>query len=335
MVPLKKISLKDIAEAAGVSPALVSFVLNGHAKEYRVGEETALRVEKIAREMNYQPNLAAKNLRCGKTDTIGLVVSDISNPFFAQIARALEDKAIRHGYTVLFGSSDEDTKKMERVVGNLINKGVDGLIVVPCENSEKAIASLLKNNVPLVLLDRYFPELNVSYVSLNNFDAAYTATHYLIEEGYKHPGLVAYDIDLVHMKERIRGYKRAMEDAGMKNLAHVGFIRQDTTRRLAERLIHKMTDAGVDSFLFGTNMIALTCLYTIKDMIDGGKRKLGLVSFDGSPAFDFFDAPISYMKQPIDVLVQKSLSILLDNIENGNNTVQSVLAEGVFTKRSH
>ena len=89
MSSLKKISLKDIAEAAGVSTALVSFVLNGKKKEYRVGEETAQRILKIANEMNYQPNLAAKSLRSGKTKTIGLVVSDISNPFFSQLAREI------------------------------------------------------------------------------------------------------------------------------------------------------------------------------------------------------------------------------------------------------
>ena len=129
---LRKTSLKDIAEAAGVSTALVSFVLNGKEKEYRVGEKTAQRILKIANEMNYQPNLAAKSLRSGKTKTIGLVVSDISNPFFSQLARVLEDEAARKGYTVLFGSSDENKDKMNRIVGNLINKGVDGLIIVPC-----------------------------------------------------------------------------------------------------------------------------------------------------------------------------------------------------------
>ena len=94
---LRKTSLKDIAEAAGVSTALVSFVLNGKEKEYRVGEKTAQRILKIANEMNYQPNLAAKSLRSGKTKTIGLVVSDISNPFFSQLARVLEDEAAAVG----------------------------------------------------------------------------------------------------------------------------------------------------------------------------------------------------------------------------------------------
>ena len=131
MSALKKISLKDIAEAAGVSTALVSFVLNGKKKEYRVGEETAKRILKIAQEMHYQPNIAAKSLRSGRTKTIGVVISDISNPFFFFFSRILEDEATKRGYTVLFGSSDEDTEKMNRVVSNLINKGVDGLIMFP------------------------------------------------------------------------------------------------------------------------------------------------------------------------------------------------------------
>ena len=300
MSSLKKISLKDIAEAAGVSTALVSFVLNGKKKEYRVGEETAQRILKIANEMNYQPNLAAKSLRSGKTKTIGLVVSDISNPFFSQLARVLEDEATKRGYTVLFGSSDEDKDKMTRVVSNLINKGVDGLIIVPCDNSEKSIASLVNNNIPIVLFDRYFPEINVSYVALNNFNASYISTN-----------------------------KKAMDEAGKRNLANVVFLRQDAPRKSADRLLPKMIDGGVDAFLFATNMISLACLYTIKDMGEGIIGKIGLVGFDGNPVFDFFDAPISYIQQPIDVLVQKALEILIDIIINGN-TVQSVLAEGEF-----
>ena len=310
MSSIKKISLKDIAETAGVSTALVSFVLNGKKKKYRVGEETAQRILKIANDMNYQPNLAAKSLRSGKTKTIGLVVSDISNPFFSQLARVLEDEAIKRGYTVLFGSSDEDKDKMNRVVSNLINKGVDGLIIVPCENSENSIASLVNNNIPIVLFDRYFPELNVSYVALNNFNASHISTKHLLNAGYNAPCI-------------------AMDEAGKRNLANVVFLKQDAPRKSADRLLPKMIDGGVDAFLFATNMISLACLYTIKNMGEGVVGKIGLVGFDGNPVFDFFDAPIPYIQQPIDVLVQKALEILIDIIINGN-AVQSVLAEGKF-----
>ena len=327
MSSLKKISLKDIAEAAGVSTALVSFVLNGKRKEYRVGEETAQRILKIANDMNYQPNLAAKSLRSGKTKTIGLVVSDISNPFFSQLARVLEDEAAKQNYTVLFGSSDENKDKMNSLVGNLINKGVDGLIIVPCEGSERIIASLVYDNVPIVLFDRYFSDINVSYVALNNFNASYVLTKHLLEVGYNAPCIVAYDVDLIHMKERVRGYKKAMGDVGKKNFINVVCLKQNAPRKSADRLLPKMVDAGVDAFLFATNMISLACLYTIKDMGKGIVGKIGLAGFDGNPAFDFFNVPISYIRQPIDILAQKALEILIDSMANGN-TVQSVLAEG-------
>ena len=333
MSSIKKVSLKDIAKAAGVSTALVSFVLNGKMKEHRVGEETAQRILKIAQDLNYQPNLAAKSLRSGKTKTIGLVVSDISNPFFSQMARVLEDEATKCGYTVLFGSSDEDNDKMNRVVNNLVNKGVDGLIIVPCENSERSIASLIKNDIPIVLFDRYFPDINVSYIALNNFNASYISTRHLLECGYNTPCMVAYDVNLIHMKERIRGYKKAMEEAGKKNLINVITLKQESPRKSADRLLPKMLDSGTDAFLFATNMISLACLYTIKELNPAIVKKIGLAGFDGNPVFDFFNAPISYIQQPIDVLVQKALEILIDRI-SGGNTVQSVLAEGEFIKVS-
>ena len=333
MASLKRISLKDIATAAGVSPALASFVLNGKGKEYRVNEETAQRILKIANDLNYQPNLAAKSLRSGRTKTIGLVVSDISNPFFSQLARLLEDEATKRGYTVLFGSSDEDANKMSRVASNLINKGVDGLIVVPCENSEKYMSSLANNSIPVVLFDRYFPDLNISYVALNNYGAAYPATRHLLSSGYESPCIVAYDINLIHMKDRVRGYKQAMEEAGKKKQVTVLYLKQDSLRKSAERILPKALENGTDAFLFGTNMISLACLYVLKEMQDIDLHKLGLVGFDGSPVFDFFCVPISYVQQPVSMLVQKALEILIDNITNGN-AVQSVLAEGVFVDMS-
>ena len=135
------------------------------------------------------------------------------------------------------------------------------------------------------------------------------------------------------MQERVLGYKKAMDEAGKKSLINVAFLKQDSPRKSADRLLPKMIDSGVDAFLFATNLISLACLYIIKDMGDDIIGKIGLVGFDGNPVFDFFDAPISYIQQPIDILVQKALEILTDVIANGN-TVQSVLAEGEFIEKT-
>lgn len=333
MPSFKKISLKDIAEAAGVSTALVSFVLNGKGREHRVGEQTEKHIQKIAKELNYQPNMAAKSLRSGKTKTIGVVLSDISNPFFAQVARILEDEAAKAGYTVLFGSSDEDAGKMDRIVNNLINKGVDGLIVVPCEKTEKSIEGLLKNKIPIVLFDRYFADINVSYVALNNFNAAYTATKHLIDTGYKSPGMIAYDVNLSHMSDRVRGYKKAMEDSNMRLLINVGYLKHDAPRKSADKLVPQMISSGIDAFVLATNTISLSCLYPIKDSGLKVPARLGIVGFDGSSAFDFFYAPLTYIKQPVEVLAQKAIEIVIDVISNGNS-LQSVLVEAELIERA-
>ena len=123
-------SLKDVAQKAGVSTALVSYVLNGKEKEGRVGKEIASKINQIARDLNYQPNHLAKSLRSGKTYTIGLVIADISNPFFANIARIVENEARRLGYTVICGSSDEEADTSWELIKVLISRQVDGLIIV-------------------------------------------------------------------------------------------------------------------------------------------------------------------------------------------------------------
>lgn len=179
----KRVTIKDIATEAGVSIALVSFVMNNKADgkdTYRVNKETAQRILEVAQKLNYQPNNAARTLRSGKTNTIGVIVSDISNKFFADIARCIENHAYKHKYTVLFGSTDENPQKLENLIEVFRNKGIDGLVVVPCEGADEIIRDIARQNIPLVLLDREVPDLEVSSVVLNNRRAGYETTEALI-----------------------------------------------------------------------------------------------------------------------------------------------------------
>lgn len=332
MVTLKKISLKDIAAEAGVSTALVSFVLNGKGREHRIGEETSRHILRIAREMNYQPNIAARGLRSGMTGTIGVVVSDISNPFFAQIARDIEDAADRLGRTVFFGSSDESEEKMKSLVAGLINRGVDGLIIVPCEHSESTIRELCANKFPVVLLDRCFEDINTSYVVLNNFDASYKATRHLIESGYKKIGTIAYDVELNHMQERIRGYKEAATQAGMT--AVVMRLKQKNFEKAFDKAMRKIAEEGVDALFLPTITITMACLHYINQHAIRIPQQMGLVGFDESDAYDLFYAPISHVKQPVAQLSQKAIEVLMDAISNKNASVQSVSIEGTLVVKA-
>ena len=148
----KKVSLKDVARHVGVSTALVSYVINHKEKEARVGSEMVLKIRKAVTELNYQPNLIAKSLKSGKTNTIGLIVADISNPFFSNISRIIEDEARKEGYIVIIGSSDEDAEKSQDLINVFFNRQVDAFIIAPAENTEFQIIELQKKNIPVVII---------------------------------------------------------------------------------------------------------------------------------------------------------------------------------------
>ncbi|MDR0891681.1 MAG: substrate-binding domain-containing protein, partial [Mediterranea sp.] len=216
-------------------------------------------------------------------------------------------------------------------VNNLINKGVDGLIIVPCEHSEQSIASLVENRVPVVLFDRYFPSIPTSYVVLDNYGATYSATKWLLDSGCQAPSIVAYNIHLNHMEERVRGYKEAMADNGKAEYTQVLYIDQANPKESADVLIPRSIKKGCDAFIFTTNIISLTGLYALKKMNPKTTSRLKLVGFDGTPAFDFFSTPLSYIQQPVDLFVRKALQIVVDNVSlEHRDNLQQITLEGEF-----
>src|ERR1700761_2707947 len=180
---MKKVGIKDVAQHVGVSVALVSYVLNGQAEEKQVGKEVAERIRKAAIELDYVPNQIAKSLKTQRTQTIGLVVADINYRFSSGITRAIESEAKRKNFTVIFGSSNESSAKFDEMVNVLVNRQVDGLILVPVQNSEETILRLQHDDVPFVLIDRNFQHILTNSISLDNYKAAYESATYLIKMG--------------------------------------------------------------------------------------------------------------------------------------------------------
>lgn len=296
----KKVSIKDIARTLGVSTALVSYVLNNKEKEARVGKEMAQKIRQTAIEMNYQPNQIARSLKSGKTNTIGVIVADISNPFFANIARIIEDEAKKDNYTVIFGSSDENPEKLRNLIDVLLNRQVDGLIIVPTVRSEDQIRNLHRQAAPFVLIDRYFPEIESNYIVTNNYQASYDAVSHLISSGYKRICMVAYKDGPINIHERERGYLEALKDhhlsdAGcfLKEANHAN-VKQDVERIIQEALkVDK-----VDSIFFATNTLATNGLKCVNTFDLKVPSDLGIVTFDEGEAFDFFYSPLTFVKQP-------------------------------------
>lgn len=325
---MKKVLLKDIAQAAGVSVALVSYVLNGKGKSNRVNAETQRQVIQIAGELGYRPNGIARSLRSGKTNTIGVVVSDISNPFFAHVARSVEDAAAHLGYTVLFGSSDESAVKMDTLITSLWSKGVDGLIVVPCESSFPFLDHWIKAGVPMVLFDRSVPGLNVHAVCLNNTGAGEMAAKHLIDSGYKKIAMLAYETDLVNMHDRVSGYQKAMREAGLEKQIQVIQWSMNPNREQVEQDLTRLMSSGIDAIIFSTNTLAFRSLPFLVQNHAKIPTELGLVCFDESEAFSLFAVPLTYIKQPISDLAQRSLELLLSQIDQSTpSSVEALEAE--------
>ena len=332
----RRILLKDIANKVGVSIALVSYVLNGQEKEKRVGAEVAKRIRKVAESMNYIPNQIARSLRKGYTKTIGLIVADIANPFFGNMARIVEDEANKYGYTVIIGSSDEDCKKTAILVDALLNRQVDGFIIVPSDGPANYIRSLVDNTMPLVLIDRYITNITTNYVMLDNFCACSDAINYLIGKGYKRIGMVAYKSSLIHMKERVRGYTDTMEANGLKEnilvkeISHAS-IKTDTIRIMKEFTKEKNK---LDALLFVTNALSINGLYYILENNIRVPEDLAVIGFDGNEAFDFFYSSLTYIKQPIEEMAKESVRILMEQINGSKKIAHTMLIHQLVERQS-
>jgi LacI family transcriptional regulator len=333
---IKRTSLKDIADRVGVSTALVSYVLSGKEKEKRVGKEVAKRIREVVKELNYSPNQIAQSLRKGSTKTIGLIVTDIANPFFGDMARIIEDEANRNGYVVIIGSSDEDYQKSAVLVGALLNRQVDGFIIVPADGPSDYIEDLVRIEMPVVLLDRYVPEVTTNYVVLDNLNASFNAINRFVENGYKKIGLVIYKSSLVHMQNRKMGYLNAMKENGLKDniiIKEIGYskIKEDIYNAMKDLTLG---DKKVDAILFATNTLCINGLYYIMDNDIRVPEDLAIIGFDESEVFDLFTTPLTFIKQPVAEMAKESVKILVDQIDGSEKIAHITLMHQLVKRQS-
>jgi LacI family transcriptional regulator len=332
----KKVSLKDIATEVGVSTALVSYVLN-NLKEGRIRKDVAQKIRDVAERLNYRPNQIAKSLKTNKTYTIGLIVADISNPFSSTLARIVEDEADKFKYTVIFGSSDENQEKSAKVIDTLLNRQVDGLIISPPANSEMQMLELQKQQVPFVLLDRFFPSIKTNYVALNNHSAAFTATKHLIDAGCKRIGMVNYRTDLFHLQERKRGYLSALKEHKIPfRKSWLKEVDISNNKHEIEKAVKDLlsSEDPADGLLFSSNIIAAHGLRYINTLPLTVPDDLSIVSFDETEALDLFYAPLTYIKQPLQQMGEMATKILLENIGSSNKITQVVMEAELVVRSS-
>ncbi|MEO6229339.1 MAG: substrate-binding domain-containing protein [Ferruginibacter sp.] len=331
---IKRVSLKDIANKVGVSSALVSYVLNEKFTG-RINKNVAQKIRETAVELNYRTNQIARSLKTSRTNTIGLIVADISNPFSSSMARVIEDEAAKVNFTVIFGSTDENPTKSEKLVDTFLNRHVDGLIIAPRENTENVVQNLIKQEVPFVLVDRYFPSIHTNYVALDNFKATYEAVEFLSMSGFENIAMINYQTSLFNLNERTRGYLTALGNHTPNSGAM--WLKEVDNANVEETVIQSIdelwtADQRPNAIIFASNEIALHGLKQIMKLGIKVPKELAVITFDQLASWDIFYSPLTYIKQPLQEMGQLATQILLDCIE-GDKKIQQYLIPGSLVKR--
>jgi LacI family transcriptional regulator len=337
---MKRVSLKDVAKKAGVAPSTVSLVLNGKARQRRISDALAAKIESVARAAGYQPHPVAVNLRTGQSRILGLIVESISGNFFASLARTVEEEAERHGYKVLYCSTENNPMKGRELIQMMLKQQVDGYLITPVPGMETDIRQLLLNGQPLVLMDSYFEEIDTHYVLVDNFRGMGACTEHLLEKGYRRIGLVTAGIDLVQMRQRELAYRDACEryniPADHQYVLKIGY---NTSRPAIIRQIGAFIKSNrqMDALLFATNYLGVAGLESIDRLGLRIPEQMAVVCFDDHDVFRLYPPGISAFEQPIARIAKTAISLLLKQLRAGNTDKnkgpQQIMLEGKFIKR--
>jgi LacI family transcriptional regulator len=282
-------TIKDVARHAGVSTATVSRVLNGHAAPT---EETRTRVLAAIDELDYRPNALARSLRTTSTKTFGLVISDLMNPFFAEIARAVEEEARDHGYCVIVANADENADQQLTYIRTLLDRRVDGLLVCPATDDPSWLADV--KDTPLVLLDRTVADATCPVVRADGAQALEDLARTLTTAGHRRVGVIAGPADTSTGRERLDLFAQALGDVEPQ-VVH-GDFRRESGARAAETLMAQPDRPTV--LVAMDNLMGLGALEQLRRLGLTVPHDVGLAVYDDQPWFPLLDPPITVIAQP-------------------------------------
>lgn len=318
-------SIKKIAKAAGVSTATVSRVLNGSDK---VREHTAKRVMKVVEEMNYRLDHVARRMKVKPTDSlvIGLIITDIGNPFFSNVAKGVEDVAFKNRHVLMICNTNEDPEKEKFFLNSMLSEKVSGVIVVPTKGNATFFEKLVSDGFPMVMVDRRPGSLPVDSVSLNNEEGGYQAAKRLIENGHKRIGIIVGIKGLSNTQDRLQGYKNALKEAGipiLKELITYGDYIESGGRSATKKLLAL---PNPPTAIFSTNnLMTLGCIKELYKRKVSIPDEMALIGFDDSTWAEALIPPLTTVKQPGYELGVNAAELLIKKLSNGNSSRMNIV----------
>lgn len=309
--------IRDLARLLGLSTTTVSRVLNGKSEKYRISKLTAQKVKQAAKEYNYSPSKIARGLKMDRTDTIGLVIPDISNPFFADIAYSIEKEARSKGFSLILCDSVDDLKVEQELITLLRSHKVDGIIIAPVGIRYEHIMSVYNTGMPLVVIDRCFPGLDLPSITSDNYQGGFDATNYLISLGHKKIACIQGMPESFPNIERLRGYIKAYENNNLRVnddfIVGDSFVIENGYRQT--RIIFSMNNPPTAIFAF-SNLISIGVIKAVNEMGMRIPEDVSLISFDEQPYSAYLGTPMTTVNQKKSEMGQLAVDVLLKYIMN-------------------
>ncbi|TDE15106.1 LacI family DNA-binding transcriptional regulator [Jiangella asiatica] len=319
------VTRRDVARLAGTSPAVVSYVLNDGPRG--VAPATRERVLHAVDQLGYRPNRIASSLRTNRTMTLGLVVPDNTNPYFAELARAIEDVAFAEGYTLLLGNATDRAERENAYIQAFLDRRVDGILLIPSHDSVAAAAELARTGTPWVLMDRLLDLDGVPAVVLSdNRQGGRLATEHLIGHGRRRIACISGPRDVRNTSERVMGWRDALAatplDPDAAPLREVPFDRFAGYR--AARDILTRHDE-IDAIFVASDEQALGVMRALGELGRTCPRDIALVSFDGVAASLLTTPTLSTIRQPVAALARHAVARILTQREEEPAPVETIV----------
>lgn len=330
---MKQATIKDVAEAARCSTTLVSRVMNAPKREDGtpdcvVNPKTAARIFEAVKALGYRPNKAAVSLRKRLRKRIGIILPDLSNQFFAGIAKHFEAIAQQNGYVVLFGSSNDKAERLSETAETFLEDGVDGIIIIPGVNCANSIKKITDSGTPVILTVRDIPEIdNVGKILLDSESATKDILNHLINEGYKQIDMLSIDLRIPNVEERERLYIEHMSKLGLPYKIH---HTSDSNSDL-EIILEQALRSGTDALYCISARLPIRCISAGKSRGIRFPQDLGLTGYDGGYLYDAISPSMTQVEYSKEEIAEEAFNMLMKMIGSQGEIPACKYLKGSFT----
>ena len=305
-------TIRDVAKKAGVAPITVSRVINNASY---VSEKTRKQVEAAIEELGYVPNMLGLSLRFKRTMTIALVITDIANPFWPAVARGVEDVAQANGYSTILCNTDESEEKQAQYLTMLLQRRIDGILLAPVSNDPAIIRQIQKQGIPVVVVDRHVPDVQVDLVRGDSETGAYELTCHLLSLGHRHISMLTGPRNVSTAVDRVNGFRRALIEAGIPHTDDQviwGHFSQKSGYEMAKAALSATTRPT--ALFTGNNFVAMGAFAHLREAGLSVPEDLSIVTFDEVPNSLMSESFLTSAQQPAQEIGQEGARLLLNRI---------------------